>query len=119
MNTITFILRQMLNFSIPLLIVAIGSMYSSRSGVINIGLDGIMIMGALTSFHFYSLYSGSDSGTAFIAVGNPGCHRYRDRIFPATCLCGHQFQRRSDHLRAGAEYVCPCILCVCSQDHLW
>ena len=52
MDTITFILRQMLNFSITLLIVAIGSMYSSKSGVINIGLDGIMIMGALTSFIF-------------------------------------------------------------------
>jgi ABC-type uncharacterized transport system permease subunit len=62
METITFILRQMLNFAIPLLIVAIGSMFSSRSGVINIGLDGIMIMGALTSVIFIRFTEGLMSG---------------------------------------------------------
>jgi simple sugar transport system permease protein len=42
----------MLNFSIPLLIVALGGMFSSRCGITNIGLDGIMIIGALASFMF-------------------------------------------------------------------
>lgn len=59
METLIFFLRQMLNFSIPLLIVAIGSMYSSRSGVTNIGLDGIMIMGAFTSFMFIRFTEGA------------------------------------------------------------
>ncbi len=36
-------------FAVPLLLVAIGGMYSERSGVINIALDGIMIIGALVS----------------------------------------------------------------------
>ena len=62
METVTFILRQMLNFAIPLLIVALGSMYSSRSGVINIGLDGIMIMGALTSVTFLRFTEGIMTG---------------------------------------------------------
>jgi general nucleoside transport system permease protein len=62
METITFVLRQMLNFAVPLLIVAIGSMFSSRSGVINIGLDGIMIMGALTSVIFIRFTEGLMSG---------------------------------------------------------
>ncbi len=52
METINFIFHQMLNFSIPLLIVALGGMFSSCSGITNIGLDGIMIIGALTSFMF-------------------------------------------------------------------
>lgn len=62
MDTITFILRQMLNFAIPILIVALGSMYSSRGGVINIGLDGIMIMGAFTSVIFLRFTETTMSG---------------------------------------------------------
>ena len=68
MDTFAFILRQMLNFSIPLLIVAIGSMYSSRSGVINIGLDGIMIMGALTSFLFLRFTEGLMQGQSQLLI---------------------------------------------------
>jgi general nucleoside transport system permease protein len=68
METITFILRQMLNFAIPLLIVALGSMFSSRSGVINIGLDGIMIMGAFTSIIFIRYSEGMVTGQAQLFV---------------------------------------------------
>jgi len=52
MDTIIFIIHQMLNFSVPLLIVALGGMFSEKSGVVNIGLDGIMIMGAFSSIIF-------------------------------------------------------------------
>ena len=39
-------------FAIPLMLVALGGMYSERSGIINLALEGIMIMGALASTLF-------------------------------------------------------------------
>lgn len=41
------ILSLMIIFAVPLLLVAMGGMFSERSGTINIALEGIMIIGAL------------------------------------------------------------------------
>ena len=42
----TFLLQQTLIYTIPLLIVALAGIFAERSGVINLALEGIMIMGA-------------------------------------------------------------------------
>ena len=55
MSILYFIVQQTFFCAIPLLIVAIGGMWSERSGVINIALEGIMVMGAFVSIMFINL----------------------------------------------------------------
>ena len=62
MNIIYFLIQQTRFFSIPLLIVALGGMFSERSGVINIALEGIMVMGAFISIGFINVFQDRLSG---------------------------------------------------------
>ncbi len=51
-----FLMQQTMIFAIPLLIVAIGGMFSERSGVINIALEGIMIIGGFSGILFINIF---------------------------------------------------------------
>lgn len=62
MNSVYFIFQQTMFFTIPLLIVALGGMFSERSGVINIALEGIMTIGAFCSILFIHFTEGALSG---------------------------------------------------------
>ncbi len=68
MDALYFLLNKTLIFSVPLLIVALGGMFSERSGVINIALDGIMIMGAFTSIFFINQMQNVMSGQLLLLL---------------------------------------------------
>ena len=64
MSILADILSATILFMIPLLLVALGGMFSERSGVVNIALEGIMIIGALCSCLFLRVMDSSGFGPA-------------------------------------------------------
>ena len=52
MNLFIFICQQTLIFLVPLLLVGLGDLFSERSGVLNIALEGIMVFGAFAGIMF-------------------------------------------------------------------
>ena len=68
MDTIYFITQQTMSFAIPLLIVAIGGMFSERSGTINIALEGIMIIGAFSGILFINQFEDTMSGQGLLLL---------------------------------------------------
>ncbi|MDP3180042.1 MAG: ABC transporter permease [Spirochaetaceae bacterium] len=57
-QVVSGILNTMLGLATPFLYASIGEVFAQRSGVVNLGVDGIMLMGAFAAF-YVTLMSGS------------------------------------------------------------
>ncbi len=58
-----------ISYAAPLIFTAIGGMFSERAGVVNIGLEGLMVMGAFTGILFNLFYADTfGSWTPWLAL---------------------------------------------------
>jgi general nucleoside transport system permease protein len=57
------LIAAMLRFATPLVLAAMGGMLCERSGVINIGLEGMMLMGA-----FFGIFAADQAGSWFLGA---------------------------------------------------
>jgi len=69
MDIVYFLVQQTMFFSIPLLVVALGGMFSERSGIVNIALEGLMIMGAFASIFTINALQDTISGQPLLLIG--------------------------------------------------
>jgi len=64
-----FIIPVTIAYAAPLIFTAIGGVFSERSGVVNIGLEGLMVMGAFIGILFTLLYGDTfGAWTPWIAI---------------------------------------------------
>jgi ABC-type uncharacterized transport system permease subunit len=84
-----------IRLSTPLILAAIGGMFSERSGVINIALEGMMLAGAFTAAAvtwatgnpWVGLAAASISGVVVAAIHAVACIRYKaDQVVTGTAI---------------------------------
>lgn len=68
MSSLYFVVQETMFFAIPLLVVAAGAMFSEKSGVINIALESIMIIGAFCGILCMNALSANMDGQFVLVI---------------------------------------------------
>ena len=84
-----------IRLSTPLILAALGGLFSERSGVINIALEGLMLAGAFTAAAvtyatgspWIGLLGGMAAGLAIASIHAVACIRFRaDQVVTGTAI---------------------------------
>ncbi len=90
-----FLIWSTIRSSTPLILAALGGMFSERSGVINIALEGMMLAGAFTAAAvtyavgnpYVGLLAGMGAGALIAAIHAVACIQYRaDQVVTGTAI---------------------------------
>ena len=68
LSTIASLVTQTLIYATPLILTALGGVFSERGGVVNVGLEGIMVMGAFSSIVFNLSFAELGAWTPWVGV---------------------------------------------------
>ena len=66
----TFLIQQTMIYAVPLMIVALAGVFAERSGIINLALEGIMILGAFIGVLFVNIMQTNHVYDAAKAAGD-------------------------------------------------
>lgn len=66
----TFLIQQTMIYAVPLMIVALAGVFAERSGIINLALEGIMILGAFIGVLFVNIMQANHVYDAAKAAGD-------------------------------------------------
>ncbi|UTC68300.1 MULTISPECIES: ABC transporter permease [unclassified Treponema] len=68
-HTLTSIFPYVIAYTIPLLVTSLGGLYSERSGVVNLGLEGLMLVGSFAAAITINLLEGLVPSGFLIPIG--------------------------------------------------